>query len=81
MVGTKRAKQFRSYNKYTHKTSFEDKDNPIIRSILKYKDDNIRQERLTTSNMADMSKYLFEPIYDEPLDDYFMGENPHSILE
>lgn len=59
----------------------QEKDNPIIRSILKYKDNNIRQERLTTSNMADMTKYLFETIYDEPLDDYFIGENPHSILE
>ena len=59
----------------------QDEDNPIIRSILKYKDDNIRSERLTTFNMADMTKYLFEPIDDEPLDDYFIGENPHSFLE
>ena len=59
----------------------QDKDSPIILDILKYKDDSMRSARLTTSNMADMTKYLFEPIYDEPLDDYFMGENPHSILE
>lgn len=32
--------------------------------------------RLTTSNMADMAKYLFEPMYDESLHDYFMGLAP-----
>ena len=59
----------------------QDKDSPIIRDILKYKDDSMRSARLTTSNMADMAKYLFEPMYDEPFHDYFIGENPHSILE
>lgn len=58
-----------------------DENNPIIRSILKYKDDNIRSAHLTTSNIADMTKYLIEPIYDELLDDYFIGDNPYSILE
>ena len=58
-----------------------DKDNPIIRSVLKYKNNNIHSVCITTSNMANMTKYLFEPIYDEPLDDYFIGTNPHNILE
>lgn len=58
-----------------------DENNPIIHSILKYKDDNIHSAHLTTSNIADMTKYLIEPIYDEPLDDYFIGDNPYSILE
>ena len=59
----------------------QDEDNPIIRSILKYKEDDIRPTRFTTSNMADATKYLFEPIEDEPYDDYFLGENPHSWVE
>ena len=56
----------------------QDEDNPIIRSILKYKEEDIRPTRFTTFNMADATKYLFEPIEDEPYDDYFIGENPHS---
>ena len=57
-------------------------DDPIIHSALKYKDDNIKPlAPLTTEQMGCINRYMFEPIDDEPLDDFFMGENPHSILE
>ena len=57
-------------------------DNPIIRSALKYKDDNIKPlAPLTTEQMGCINRYMFTPIDDESLDDFFIGENPHSILE
>ena len=60
----------------------KDKDNPIISSVLKYKNDSIiSSSYLTTTQIRDINKYLFDPIEDEPYDDYFIGENPHSILE
>ena len=60
----------------------KDTDNPIINGVLKYKDDNIKPlAPLTTDQMGCINRYMFEPIDDEPLDDYFIGENPHSILE
>ena len=31
--------------------------------------------------MACINRYMFTPIDDEPLDDYFIGENPHAIVE
>lgn len=63
---------------------YKDKNNPIVCSVLKYKD-NLKP--FTTSQMICTAKYLFEPIDDfwddNPLNDsyFFMGENPHTILE
>ena len=60
----------------------KDTDNPIINGVLKYKDDNIKPlASLTIAQMQCINKYIFELIDDEPLDDFFIGENPHSILE
>ena len=60
----------------------KDADNPIISGILKYKDENIKPlAPLTTEQMACINRYMFTPIDDEPLDDYFIGENPHTIVE
>ena len=59
----------------------QDKDNPIISGILKYKDDNIHSARLTTSQMLDMCKYMYFPEEDESEFDSFVGINPYSILE
>lgn len=57
-------------------------DNPIIHSALKYKDGNIKPlASLTTEQMGCINKYMFMPIDDEPLDDFFIGENPHTIVE
>ena len=56
------------------------KNNPIIRSILKYKDDNIHSSSLTTLQMLDMCKYIHIPEEDESDFDYFMGINPHSFF-
>lgn len=57
-------------------------DSPIINGILKYKDDNIKPlAPLTTDQIGCINKYMFEPIDDEPLDDFFIGENPHAIVE
>ena len=56
--------------------------NPIISGALKYKDVNIKPlAPLTTDQMACINRYMFTPIDDEPLDDYFSGENPHAIVE
>ena len=61
--------------------NIKDIDNPIISSVLKYKDPNIKPlVPLTTAQIECVNKYLFDPI-DEPLDDFFIGENPHSIIE
>ena len=59
----------------------QDNDNPIIRSILKYKDDNIHLAPLTTSQMLDMCKYIHVSEEDESDFNNYMGINPHSILE
>ena len=60
----------------------KDVDNPIISGALKYKDDNIKPlAPLTTEQMGCINRYMFTPIDDEPLDDYFIGENPHAIVE
>lgn len=59
----------------------KDEDNPIIRSIIKYKDDNIHSAPLTTSQMSCMCRYMHIPEEDESDFDYFMGINPHSFLE
>ena len=59
----------------------KDENNPIIRSILKYKDDNIHSSSLTTLQMLDMCKYIHIPEEDESDFDCFMGINPHSFLE
>ena len=57
-------------------------DNPIISGALKYKDDNIKPlVPLTTEQMGCINRYMFTPIDDEPLDDFFIGENPHTIIE
>ena len=62
--------------------AIKDSDNPIISGVLKYKDDNIKPlAPLTTDQMACINRYMFAPIYDEPYDDFFIGENPHSIVE
>ena len=62
--------------------AIKDVDNPIISGALKYKDGNINPfTPLTTDQMACMNRYMFEPIDDEPSDDYFIGENPHAIVE
>ena len=62
--------------------AIKDVDNPIISGALKYKDGNIKPlTPLTTDQMACMNRYMFEPIDDEPLVDYFIGENPHAIVE
>lgn len=61
--------------------NIKDIDNPIISSVLKYKDPNIKPlVPLTIAQIECINKYLFDPI-DEPLDDFFIGENPHSIIE
>lgn len=63
---------------------YKDKYNPIVRSVLKYKD---HLKPFTTSQMVCTAKYLFEPLDDlwddNPLNDsyFFMGENPHTIIE
>ena len=60
----------------------KDINNPIIHNVLKYKNYNIRPlVPLTTDQMGCINRYMFSPIYDEPLDDYFIGENPHAIVE
>ena len=60
----------------------KDVDNPIISGALKYKDDNIKPlAPLTTEQMGCINRYMFTPIDDEPLDDFFIGENPHAIVE
>ena len=57
-------------------------DNPIISGALKYKDENIKPlAPLTTEQMGCINRYMFEPMDDEPLVDYFIGENPHAIVE
>lgn len=62
--------------------AIKDSDNPIISGVLKYKDDNIKPlAPLTTDQMACINRYMFTPIDDEPLDDFFIGENPHSYVE
>ena len=62
--------------------AIKDADNPIISDVLKYKDDNIKPlEPLTTDQMACINRDMFEPMDDEPLVDYFIGENPHAIVE
>ena len=63
------------------KYHIQDENNPIIRSILKYKDDNIHSSSLTTLQMLDMCKYIHIPEEDESDFDCFMGINPHSFLE
>ena len=60
----------------------KDVDNPIISGALKYKDENIKPlAPLTTEQMGCINRYMFTPIDDEPLDDFFIGENPHTIVE
>ena len=62
--------------------AIKDADNPIISGALKYKDENIKPlTPLTTDQMACINRYMFTPIDDEPLDDFFIGENPHAIVE
>ena len=62
--------------------TIKDVNNPIISGVLKYKDDNIKPlAPLTTEQMGCINRYMFTPIDDEPLDDFFIGENPHSYLE
>ena len=62
--------------------AIKDSDNPIISDALKYKDDNIKPlASLTTEQMGCINRYMFTPIDDEPLDDFFIGENPHAIVE
>ena len=58
----------------------KDENNPIIRSILKYKDDNIHSSSLTTSQMLDMCKYMHISEEESDFNNY-MGINPHSFLE
>ena len=61
--------------------NIKDIDNTIISSVIKYKDPNIKPlSPLTTAQIESINKYLFDPI-DEPLDDFFIGENPHTIIE
>ena len=62
--------------------TIKDVNNPIISDVLKYKDDNIKPlSPLTTDQMECLNRYMFTAIDDEPLDDFFIGENPHSYLE
>ena len=62
--------------------AIKDADNPIISGALKYKDENIKPlAPLTTEQMGCINRYMFTPIDDEPLDDFFIGENPHTIVE
>ena len=62
--------------------AIKDVDNPIISGALKYKDENIKPlAPLTTEQMGCINRYMFTPIDDEPLDDFFIGENPHTIVE
>lgn len=63
------------------KYHIQDEDNPIIRSILKYKDDNIHSSSLTTSQMLAMCKYMHIPEEEESDFNYYMGINPHRLLE
>lgn len=63
------------------KYHIQDKNNPIIRSILKYKDDNIHSSSLTTSQMLKMCKYMHISEKEESDFNDYMGINPHSILE
>ena len=62
--------------------AIKDTDNPIISSILKYKDTNIKPlAPLTTAQMQCINKYIFELIDNEPLDDFFIREGHHTIVE
>lgn len=62
--------------------AIKDVGNPIISDALKYKVDNIKPlVPLTTEQMGCINRYMFTPIDDEPLVDYFIGENPHAIVE
>ena len=63
------------------KYHIQDENNPIIRGIIKYKDDNIHSSHLTASQMLAMCKYMQIPEEDESDFNAYMGIDPHSFLE